>query len=134
MCMRDKAYKSESAFAFLEDVKQSFFKAFSLKEIQEAIPHGLNSRFKHIIRSKIEYSRNNENYDNLAKLKNALYEVKDNIMETDFSLNERNEKINLIVKKADLLRSDSTSYFNWVIYFPYIIHLLIILFMLNRNL
>lgn len=112
--MRDKEYKSDCAFAFLEDIKQSFLKAFRLEEVQEAIPHGLNSRFKHIIKSKIEYSRNNEDYDNLAKLKSALYEVKNDIMETDYILNERNEKINLIVKKAEVLRSDSNSYYNWV--------------------
>lgn len=117
MCMRDKAYKSDCAFSFLEDIKQKFLKAFSQKEIQEAIPHGLNSRFKNVIKSKIEYTRNNDNYDNLAKLKSALYEVKNDMMESDYFLNERNEKINLIVKKADVLGSDSNSNYNWVKFF-----------------
>ncbi len=115
--MRDINYKTESAFAFLECLQDKFHRSFSLKEVNESISHGLNSRFKNVIREIIEFSRKSENLNSISILKNAIYQMKEEILETDGIINDTKEKINLIVQKADYLKSDSNTYSSWVIFF-----------------
>jgi hypothetical protein len=43
-------------------------------------------------------------------------DFKDNVLQADIVLNERGEKINMMVKKADALRTESKNYFKAVIW------------------
>lgn len=52
--------------------------------------------------------------DSVARLKKGIIEYKDTVLQTAEVLGERGEKINLIVKKADGLRTESVNYFKTV--------------------
>ena len=115
MCMCDKAYPIESAFELLKDVMLIFLEKFSNEQIENAYSYSLNKEFQPIIRQKLNYY--NKNLDlkrnaTLNKLKENLLETKNVLIETTETLNERGERINLIMKKAETLKGDSKVYFD----------------------
>ncbi len=101
------------AFLFLEEIKELFLITFSTEEINFALDHGFNMRFRGIIKQKIDEMKYQES-DKIEKLKKILYEAKDEILQTDDIINDRTEKLNMIIKKVDNLKSDSFTYINWV--------------------
>lgn len=50
----------------------------------------------------------------MSKLKDGVINMKDNVLQAHEMLMERGEKINLIVKKADNLKTESGNYFKHV--------------------
>ncbi len=115
MCLRDKNYPDKAAFLFLEDIKDRFFQTFSEIDYKTAIPNGLNARFNQTLKSRMEYFRKNYNEeDKLGLLRRTLNETKNEIMQTDDALSVRSEKINLIVNKAENIKTESKSYYSWV--------------------
>jgi vesicle-associated membrane protein 7 len=117
MCMCDNKLSQDTAFAYLEEVKTLFADTFTPKEIDSAISYSLNDRFRESIRGKMNYFNANLNEsDKLAKLKKGVIEYKDNVLQANDILSERGEKINLIVRKADNLRTESVNYLKSVIF------------------
>jgi len=115
MCMCDNKLSQETAFAYLEELKTLFHDTFTPREIEAAISYSLNDRFKDAIRGKMNYFNSNLNDSgNLAKLKKGLDEYKNNILQANDILQERGEKIQIIVKKADNLRAESVNYYSSV--------------------
>ncbi len=115
MCMCDDKLTQDSAFAYLEDIKSSFLQTFPLKEIDAAYAYSLNEKFKESIKGKMNYFNANLNdSDNVSKLKKGVLAYKDNILQANDVLQERGEKINLIVRKADNLRTESMNYYGSV--------------------
>jgi vesicle-associated membrane protein 7 len=111
MCMCDNKLSQDSAFAYLEEIRTLFTDTFTPKEIDSAISYSLNDRFKDSIRGKMNYFNANLNEsDKVAKLKQGVMDYKDNILQANDILMERGEKINLIVRKADNLRTESQNY------------------------
>ena len=120
MCMCDNKLSQDTAFAYLEEVKTLFADTFTPKEIDSAISYSLNDRFRESIRGKMNYFNANLNEsDKLAKLKKGVIEYKDNVLQANDILSERGEKINLIVRKADNLRTESVNYLKSVILFKF---------------
>lgn len=115
MCMREKNFPDKTAFAFLEDIKDKFFEKISKIDYQTALPFGLNAKFRDTIKNRMEYFRKNpQDIDKLSLLKQTLNDSKNEILQTDDILNERSEKINLIVDKAENMKTESKSYYDWV--------------------
>jgi hypothetical protein len=111
MCMSDSKISQDTAFAFLEEVKTLFTDIFTPQQIEKAIAESLNSQFKDHLRSRQAYYNANLNEsDNIAKLKKHVIEYKDNILEADEELNKRGEKITLVLKKAEDMRTESVKY------------------------
>ena len=102
-----------SSFAKALDTTTSYL--FSDEQIENAYSYSLNKEFQPIIRQKLNYY--NKNLDlkrnaTLNKLKENLLETKNALIETTETLNERGERINLIMKKAETLKGDSKVYFD----------------------
>jgi len=118
MCLRNKNFPDKTAFAFLEDIKDDFFQNVPEVDYLTAIPNGLNAKFRPTIKSRMEYFRKNpQDIDKLSLLKQTLNDSKNEILQTDDILNTRSEKINLIVDKAENIKTESRSYYDWVIIF-----------------
>ncbi len=114
--MCDDKLTQDSAFAYLEDLKSSFLQTFNTREIESAYAYSLNEKFKDNIRGKMNYYNANLNEsDSVSKLKKGVMDYKDNILQANDILMERGEKINLIVRKADNLRTESMNYYGSVI-------------------
>jgi len=99
MCMCENKYPRSSAFKFLEDLKEIFFKTFSKREIDLAISYCLNSSFKETIKEKMNIynqsqyiSENDNNYDKIT--------IKD-CNTSDFK-SVKASQINLVVNKPGI--------------------------------
>lgn len=116
--MCDDKLTQDSAFAYLEDLKSVFLKTFDYRSIESAYAYSLNEKFRENIRGKMNYYNANLNdSDSVSQLKKGVMDYKDNILQANDVLMERGEKINLIVKKADNLRTESMNYYGSVILF-----------------
>lgn len=115
MCMCDNKLSQDTAFSYLEEIRTLFTETFTPKEIDSAISYSLNDRFKDSIRGRMNYFNANLNEsDKVSKLKQGVIDYKDNILQANDILMERGEKINLIVRKADNLRTESQNYLKGV--------------------
>jgi hypothetical protein len=122
--MTDEKYPKHAAYAFLEEIQRTFTTKFTEKEINVAIAYHLNDSFKNELKSKMVNSLLIKDYfnihyedDNISKLKKGVMNMKDNVLEASEILNQRGEKIQLVIKKADGLRSESKSYYSDVLFY-----------------
>lgn len=131
MCLREKNFPDKTSYAFLEDIKDKFFEKISEVDYKTALANGLNGKFRETIKQRMEYFRKNpEDIDKLSLLRKTLNESKNEILQADDLLNSRSEKISMIVEKAENIKSESKSYYNWVKLFLYNIILFIYLIFL----
>jgi hypothetical protein len=115
MCLCDKQFPQETAFAFLEDLRKMFFDTFTPQQIENAIAYSLNTSFKEKIKGRMDYYNRNTNVgDSVSQLKKGVINMKDDVLDASDVLSQRGEKINLIVKKADSLRQESNSFYKSV--------------------
>jgi uncharacterized coiled-coil DUF342 family protein len=115
MCLCDKTYPSETALVFLEDIRKTFSDMFSPKELDNAMAYSLNTSFKDRIKGKMDYyNRNIDASDSITELRKGIEDMKNSIVDASDVLSQRGEKINLIVKKADSLRQESSSFYKSV--------------------
>ncbi len=115
--MCDNKFPQETAFAFLDELKNIFLKRFTPGDIEKAIVYSFNNdnEFKEDMKKRMEYyNKNIDKGDNVSELKKGVLQFKDNVLDASDVLSQREQKINIIVKKADQLRSDSTTYYKSV--------------------
>jgi hypothetical protein len=116
MCLGEKQFPQETAFAFLEDLRKMFLDSFTPKELENAIAYSLNTSFKDKIKGRMDYYNRNINQgDSITQLKKGVMDMKNDVLDASDVLSARGEKINLIVKKADSLRQESSSFYKSVI-------------------
>jgi hypothetical protein len=116
MCLCDKNFPRETALAFLEELRKMFSDSFSPKEVENAIAYSLNTSFKDKIKGKMEYfNRHIDVGDSISQLKKGVMDFKDDVLNASDVLSQRGEKINLIVKKAETLRQESSSFYKNVL-------------------
>lgn len=115
MAMCDSTYSVETAFEFIEVIKDLFTRAFSQEEINIAYAYSFNQKFKDTLKQKMDYYNLNSvssSINQIEVLKNNIAQTTNILIDSSQVLGNRSEKINLIVKKADLLRSDSICFFD----------------------
>ena len=56
--MCDSSFPSNTAFIFLEALKNQFIQTFTLSEIEKAISYGLNDSFKSSIKFSLKCPKN----------------------------------------------------------------------------
>ena len=72
-----------------------------------------NDKFTHILKDKMIYfNRNQEASDSLKELKKGVMNFKENVIKANDLLLERGEKVELVVKKADSLKNESSVYYS----------------------
>jgi vesicle-associated membrane protein 7 len=112
MCLCEHKYPNESAFLFLEELKDLFFESFSPKEIDLAISYSLNTSFRDKLKEKLEIFNKNSPKDQISELKSVILDTSYSIIQAKDVLSQREEKIHLIVKKSEMLRLESGSFYN----------------------
>lgn len=117
MALCENEFPKETAFIYLEEICSIFFDKFSSLDIERepAYSRVYKEAFDPILRDKMfYYNRNPEPSDSLRELKKGVLDYRENIIKVNDILIERGEKITLVVKKAESLRSESTSYYSSV--------------------
>ena len=117
MCLCSAEFPKDTAFVYLEDLYDELFKVFSNDEIKNLRPYSklYSDKFTPILKDKmIYYNRNPDANDSLRQLKNEVLQYRENVIKSYENLMERDEKINLVVKKADSLKQESGVYYGSV--------------------
>jgi len=115
MCLCEPDFPKETAFVFLEDLMENFYEKFSSGDIdrESAYSKFFAEGFNSVLRDKMMYyNKNPEVSNDITELKKGILSYKENIIKAQDVLIERGEKISLIVKKADSLKTESTAYFS----------------------
>lgn len=117
MCLCDDEFPKDSAFYFLEEIISALLEKFTKNEIQKekAYSKVFSDIFSPIIREKMQkYNSNPDASDSIKMLKKGVLEYRDNVFKANELLLERDQKLNLVAKKADSLKLESGVYYNSV--------------------
>ena len=109
MCLCDGEFPKDTAFIFLEEISDLLFEKFTSAEIkkEKAFSKVFGDIFNPILKDKMIYYKNNpEATDSLRELKKGVLNYRDNVIKANDILMERGEKITLVVKKAESLKTE----------------------------
>ena len=114
LCMADVNYPKTSSSSFLESIKTEFTQTYPNKDFKTVGNLGLNEFFKQKLSIKLEYYNQNQNasLDQTGQLKKGIVDFKNQVLEANDLLDQRGEKINLIVQKAEMLSQESNSFYS----------------------
>jgi len=108
LCLTDAAFPKRTAMTFLEEIKKSFNEKYSFDERIKAITFKMNDSFGGILANKMKYYNQNSLDPRLARIKNEAQATL-GIMEGNLdSVNERGEKLELLVKSTNTLNIESS--------------------------
>lgn len=117
MCLCNSDYPKETAFIYLENLHTQLTTTFTEEEINNLRPYSkfYMDKFTPIIKDKmLYYNQNPDANDSLRDLKNEVLQYRENVIKSYENLMEREDKINLVVKKADSLKQESGVYYGSV--------------------
>jgi len=109
MCMADDSFQRRIPFAFLEDIKQRFLKAYSKDRIDTALAYGMNE-FAKAIADRMEYYSSNPDADRIRQVHGEIEQVKDVMVHNIERVLERGERIELLVDKTDNLNQQAFAF------------------------
>lgn len=108
LCLTDVEYPKRTAQVFLEDIKSSFCQRFPFEQRIQAITYAMNDSFGDVLTKKMAYFNENSLDPKMARIKNEAQSTL-NIMESNLdTINERGDKIELLVKKTNTLNVESS--------------------------
>jgi len=114
LCMCDIDYDNNRGVRYLKKILLEFYSTFKEEEINNSIQYSLNSFNKVIKEIGDQYNNNEidseEENMNINKLKKNLVETKDILINSKEMLDLRGENMNIMMKKADSLKDDSSIY------------------------
>ncbi|KAJ8747495.1 hypothetical protein K2173_014394 [Erythroxylum novogranatense] len=97
--------------AFLERVKEDFYKKYGGGKAKTAAALGMNKEFRSKLKEHMQYCVDHpEEINKLAKVKAQVSEVKGVMMENIEKVLDRGEKIELLVDKTENLRSQAQDF------------------------
>lgn len=114
LCMTDLDYPNGAASSFLESVKTEFTKTYPKKDFNKIGNLGLNKYFKQKLLIKLEYYNKNKNasFDEIEELTKKLVYYKNQVFDANDILNQRTEKIDLVVQKTEMLSEESNAFYS----------------------
>lgn len=114
LCMADMNYPNSAASSFLDSIKTEFNQTYPNKDFNTVGNLGLNEFFKQKLSIKLDYYNQNKNasLDQTGQLKKGIVDFKNQVLDANDILNQRGEKINLIVQKAEMLSQESNSFYS----------------------
>ncbi len=108
LCLTDASYPKRTAMNFLEDIKKTFNDKYSFDERIKAITFKMNDSFGSTLANKMKYYNQNSLDPRMARIKNEAQATL-GIMEGNLeSVNERGEKLELLVKSTNTLNIESS--------------------------
>ena len=113
MCMTENNYPIDTAFEYLDVIKDNFEITFTKSQIIKAYNYSFNKNFQYIIESKMNYYNKNtltKSENQLKLLQDGLIKTQTELLNSQDILEERNEKIQLIVSKAEQMKKESLSF------------------------
>ena len=83
MCMTDQAFARGSAFVYLDEIRTTFLKEFSVDQVKNASAHALKS-FNKTLKDKMNYYNNNkEEVDKIVQLEKGIRMYSDDVIQAN---------------------------------------------------
>jgi hypothetical protein len=112
LVMADSLFAQETVIACIESVKKEFQSTYPGRDFDSEREYGLNDEFQNKLKMKYEYFNENEGTTSevIQKLNTEMNKMKTQIIEAQFSLQERGDNINRTSEKASELLKESESH------------------------
>eukprot|EP01015_Nassula_variabilis_P003901 TRINITY_DN1266_c0_g1_i11.p1 TRINITY_DN1266_c0_g1~~TRINITY_DN1266_c0_g1_i11.p1 ORF type:complete len:220 (+),score=18.59 TRINITY_DN1266_c0_g1_i11:62-721(+) len=108
LCMTEIKFERRLAFLFLQHIREAFLEKYAESERRDAIQYALNNSFSNTIRQKM-HQFNTDPPDKLMKLKTDLNDAKNIMVENIDKLLEREERLDILVKKTANMNTMATN-------------------------
>jgi len=109
VCLTDETYPKSRGQAYLNEIKNLFCSKFSDDQRGRAISFSLNESFQGTVLEKMKYFNEHKLDDKMARIRGDAQSTL-GIMEQNLeSIMERGEKIELLVKKTNALKNESST-------------------------
>ena len=114
LLMADSFFAQETVVACLESIKKEFQSTYPGRDFDSEREYGLNDEFQNKLKMKYEYFNENEGATSevIQQLNTEMNNMKNTIIETQCSLQDRENNINIASQKASELLNDSESHKN----------------------
>mmetsp|Transcript_30047 Transcript_30047/g.55451 ORF Transcript_30047/g.55451 Transcript_30047/m.55451 type:complete len:232 (-) Transcript_30047:109-804(-) len=109
VCMADRAMERRRPLAFLQALQETFRNQFSTDEVATASAWGLQKDFGDKIRLYMEKFNSPES-DKITSMMAKVQHINDNLVESIDKILERQDKIELLVNRSQLLSESSSSF------------------------
>ena len=112
LVMADTNFAQETIIACIESVKKEFQSTYKGRDFDSEREYGLNDEFQNKLKMKYEYFNENEGATSeiIQQLNTEMNNMKNQIIEAQYSLQERGDNINRTTQKASELLIESESH------------------------
>ena len=113
MIMTGNLFPKEGAIGCVESIKREFNSTYVGRDFDGELSFGLNDEFKEKLKLKMDFFNENPNVsdDKIEKLKEQMFAMQDEIINTSGLLDDRGSKIKILDSKAEILSKDSNTYY-----------------------
>jgi len=109
VCMSDRAMGRRLPFALLAALQESFNQWYAPPQIASAVAYGMQAEFGGEVQALVE-KYNSPDADRVASLMQKVQHINDNLMENIDKILERQEKIDVLVNRSQMLHDSSVSF------------------------
>lgn len=109
VCMADRAMERRRPLAFLQSLQETFSSRYSANQVSVATAWGLQREFGNEIRLQME-KFNSPDSDRITSMMAKVQHINDNLVESIDKILERQDKIELLVNRSQLLSESSSSF------------------------
>ncbi|KAJ3011428.1 Vesicle-associated membrane protein [Thoreauomyces humboldtii] len=109
LCLADDGFGRRIPFAFLEDLREKFEKAYSADRAQSAIAYGLNE-FSKVIDAQMTHFNSDATSDRFRQVQGEIDQVRDVMVHNIEKVLERGDRIEILVDKTDSLNATSFAF------------------------
>ncbi|MCO5609593.1 hypothetical protein L7F22_063823 [Adiantum nelumboides] len=99
LCMADDSFGRRIPFAFLEDIRSKFMKAYG-RTASTALAYAMNDEFSRVLNQQMEYFSKDPNADNINRMKGEINQVRHVMIENIDKVLDRGERLELLVDKT----------------------------------
>jgi len=109
VCMADREVGRRIPFGFLQAVQEAFMQKYTKEQTESAIAYGMQSDFREELQFLLE-RYNSPDVDRVASMMAKVQHINDHLMESIDKILERQEKIELLVSRSQVLSESASSF------------------------
>lgn len=109
VCMAEQAMGRRIPFGFLGALSEAFKQRYTAEEVESAIAYGMQGTFKEQLKLLIE-RYNSPDVDRVTAIREKMKDINDTLMESIDKILHRQEQIELLVNRSQLLSESSGTF------------------------
>ncbi|KAL1116296.1 hypothetical protein AAG570_005791 [Ranatra chinensis] len=109
MCITDDEFERSRAFLCLNDIQRKFISSFGTRA-NTAIAYAMNNEFSPVLAGLMKHFSESKDIDTMSRVHGELDQLKGIMVKNIENFTARGEKLELLVDKADNLRTSTVSF------------------------